>query len=78
MTAAVGAKVPVSANESDSESGSDSSSDSREREKEEQNEDAEKGKVSTARLSPLNTPVCDLGNTELHLLQTASPKRHRS
>ena len=77
MTAAVTATVPASANKSDSESGSDSSSISIEREKEEQNEDAEKGKVSTSRVSPLNTPECDLGHTELHFLQTASPRRHR-
>jgi hypothetical protein len=63
--------------ESDSESGSDRDDDSEEGEDEEQTEDAEKRKVSTARPSPLNTPVRDVGDTESHPVQTASPRRDR-
>ena len=63
--------------ESDDESGDDSNNDSEEGEEHEQKKaDAEKGGVSTARFSPLNTPVCNVGDKE-YRLQMASPKKLR-
>ena len=63
--------------ESDDESGDDSDNDSEEGEEHEQKKaDAENGGVSTARCSPLNTPVRDVEDTA-YRLQTASPKKLR-
>ena len=83
MTAALAVMVPAtvkvaieSESESDDESGDQGGNDS-EGEKQGQNKaGAEKGGVSAARPSPLNTPVCDVGDTE-YRLQTASPKKLR-
>ena len=59
-----GASDSKSESESDDESG-DHSGDDSEGEKQEQNKaDAEKGGVSAARPSPLNTPVRNVGDRE--------------